>query len=327
MRILEIFKEIYHIHGISGHEERIAEKSRAFLSKSGEVSSGGFGSVICHIQNSSENNLPKIMVCAHIDTPGFMIKSINSDGKIQIARLGLRDMRALHHQRIQIHSKKKTITGVLLSPKDETFFVETGYTAKELKTTGVEIGDPITFFPRNLSLSDSKIMSTSVDGRLGLAMLISLAEVIRKSNIPCDVYLVASTREEWGGEGALTTTRQIQPDLGIVYDVTWVEAPVVDGKGPVLTLLDRSVILSRKINQKVTELAKKHNLNLQKEVMESGGSDAGSIARTLMGTPVICLLPPIRYPHSSIEIFDIKDAEGAVRLTEKIIQEAELLIS
>jgi endoglucanase len=325
LQIQDIFEKIYHIQGISGHETKIAKKISEILSKYGEISRGKFGSVICHIQNPKENNPPRIMVCAHMDTPGFMVKSLNPKGKIKFARLGLKDMRALHHQRVVVHSETKRINGVIISEKDENFFIDTGYSTEKLREMGVEIGDPITFLPAFVKLSQSKIMSTSVDNRLGLAMLIALAENLKKFSIKANVYLVASTREEWGGEGALMTAKRIKPDLGIIFDTTYVTDPIIDGKGPVLTLLDRSTILPRQLRNKLIVMAKELNINLQREVMESGGTDARSITST--GTPVICILPASRYSHSSIEIFDVKDAEDAIRLTEKIILEPQTLLS
>lgn len=138
-----------------------------------------------------------------------------------------------------------------------------------------------------------------------------------------DIYFVACVQEEVGLRGATTAAFGIDPDIGIAIDTTLAcDTPGVGkdlaitqfGKGVGIKVMDSAVISDRGLFDEFVELAKKHRIPFQREVLIRGGTDAGALQRTRAGTRAITLSIPTRYIHTVTESIHRTDAMAAVDL-------------
>ncbi len=323
----ELLKRLLLTPGVSGCENQIAQLVSKELSKFGTISRDGIGSVICHIESNSTNSQKKkIMVTAHIDTCGFFVQKIESSGLIKCVTFGY--SKTSNHQPVHIVTSKGNISGlmhVIEQNKNQLFSIDVGVNnAEDVAKIGIQIGDPVIFANEPFMLQNSKICSPRLDNRLGVYELLLLAREIK--NFKHDVYLVGTVGEEVGLRGAQTTSFIVNPDISFVFDITYAELPILMGKGPVVTLSDKSVIIPPHVRDFIRNFAQKHKLPVQFEVWNIGGTDAGKILVSKGGKPVIPLLTPIKHAHSPYEIGDLEDCPNVVKLTALLIQNIDLLL-
>jgi endoglucanase len=126
-----------------------------------------------------------------------------------------------------------------------------------------------------------------------------------------------------------TATYAVNPDYAVAVDVTDVgdnpdpkpKMAVRLGDGPAVKIMDRSVICHPEMVRAISECAEKSGIPLQREIMQEGGSDAGMIHVSREGVKTGGVSIPSRYIHSPAECVDLKDAEGAVSLLVKLLEE------
>ena len=142
---------------------------------------------------------------------------------------------------------------------------------------------------------------------------------LERVNHDTDVFLVTTVQEEVGLRGAITSTYQIMPDLGIAIDVGHGRTPDLPkedtielGKGPGITLGPN---IHPSIHERFVECSKEYNIPYQIEVSPSStGTDAWAMQVTKSGVPTGLISVPLRYMHTSVELLNIKDVIHAGRL-------------
>jgi endoglucanase len=142
-----------------------------------------------------------------------------------------------------------------------------------------------------------------------------------------DVYLVATVEEEVGARGAKTAASIVKPDLALILDATYDEHPVSMGKGPVITLSDRSVLLSSNVRNYLLKLAKSKNIPIQTECWNIGGSDAGTVRMVGGGIPSIPILTATKNAHTPSEVGCIKDCYTVVKFCHAITEHPDRLLN
>ncbi|MHA1971491.1 MAG: hypothetical protein ACTSW1_00780 [Candidatus Hodarchaeales archaeon] len=335
MMIPEDLLKVLRIPGQSGYENQIRRYiMEKFQDLKCEVTKDNLGSVICKIRGTAEtDNKKKIALFAHMDTCGFVVHGIKSNGVVNLVNFGYSDTEACHLNSVAIQTSGGLLKGVMYARKTEgrnIFEVDIG--TREYGQTlrcGVKAGDPVHFInePYLLGFKDSRIIcSPRLDNRIGLFEMLLLAQYYSENPVAHDLYFVATVEEEVGSRGAKTSVNTIKPDIAFVYDATYHEYPVFIGNGPVITLSDRSVIIPGPIRDYLLRLAEKNEIDVQTEVWNIGATDALNVRHEMTGVPTIPILTPTKNNHTPREIASINDCFSVVEYTKVLIENIEELI-
>ena len=218
-----LLKKIMEAAGIPGYEGEIAKIMQSELKKScDEVEIDNFGNVIARKGKGKK----KIMIAAHMDEVGFMVKHITKEGYINFIKIGGIDDRVLPAQRVIIKARKGDCFGVIGTKpphlqkdeerkhplKYEDMFIDIGCKNKEEAEKKIEIGDVIIFEPNSGVLNGKLCYGKAVDDRIGCFALIKIMEKL-KNAAGAEVYAVATGQEEVGLKGARTSAFKIDPGL------------------------------------------------------------------------------------------------------------------
>jgi endoglucanase len=295
----------------------------------------GVGSVIAQ-QGSSG---PKIMIDAHMDELGGMVRRVTPTGFVTMQMLGGWLDQALVDQRWVIIGSKGPVHGVtgirdvhVITPNERTavfsrdqLYIDIGAkNAAEAAAMGVSAGDPVVPDSPFLALNGSKnYLGKGWDDRIGCAVML---EAIRRTAAmphPNTLVYVATVQEEVGLRGGRTASQTVKPDIGIAIEggITGdaggarpEESQVKLGAGPGMFLYDSSTIPNRKLVAFVRKTAAAANLPLQADLVQGYGDDSAEMQMNNGGTPTINLVVPVRYTHSHNGIVNRQDFDQTVDL-------------
>jgi len=292
-----------------------------------------FGNLIAHKKGDG----PKVMLSAHMDEVGLMVKSIDHQGLMYCSEIGSIEPITLLGERVLIESKsKQPLLGIITTkeisnaeeiekmPKMEDIIIDTGLTKKELVKKGVQIGSYAYFTRDSSCLGCGDILSgKALDDRVGCYILIEVAKKIKNSK--SNVYFVFTVQEEIGLYGAKTSVYGVEPDWAVAVDVTGAadlgEDPInVLGKGPCLTIKDSDTITNRCINGWIKSVAKKKKIPLQLEVNDFGTTDALNISVSKGGVPTAVLGIAIRNIHTTASIANLLDIKNTISILEGLLK-------
>jgi putative aminopeptidase FrvX len=339
-----LMKEFTEAHGPSGSEGPVGKMMMKYLSPLvSEVKVDGLGSIIGTRKGSSDG--PRIMLAAHMDEVGFIVKAITHDGFIYMNPVGGWRDQVLLAQRWVIMTRKGPVTAVSGSKtphvmsQDERdrgvpakdVFLDAGARSRDeaVEIMGIQPGDPIApDSPFQIMANGEYYMAKAWDDRVGLVLMIEALKRLQLQNHPNTILAVATVQEEIGLRGAHTSTAIAEPDLGISLEVgVAADYPGIDakqaqealGKGPGIFLLDSSMIPNRRLRDFIVEVAQRNKIPFQYEVLSGYGEDGSEIQRFKSGRPSINLTVPTRYLHSHIGILSRKDFDKAVDLLVAVL--------
>lgn len=341
---MELMKKLSLAPGISGFEGEIADIIKDELE--GHVDSiekDLLGNIIATKKGESST---KIMLAAHMDEIGLMVRYIDEKGFILFAKIGGINDQMLMNQKVIIHGAKKDVIGVIgskpphitkQSEKEkiidhEKMFIDIGTFSKEESEDLVSVGDPITFKADFEEFPNDLIMGKALDDRVGCYVMI---KTLKRINTKANVYGVGTVQEEVGLKGAKTSAFKINPDLAFALDVTISgdhpgiekkDAPVVIGKGPAIILVDasgRGIIVAEKIKKILIEAGERANIDYQLEVSDGGTTDGTAIHLTKEGIPTGVISVPTRYIHTTVSVTSMKDIEKTIDLLVEAINNIE----
>ncbi|MGI2336329.1 MAG: M42 family metallopeptidase [Dehalogenimonas sp.] len=342
-----LLQELTEIGGVPGYEDNICRIMKRHLHECGKVSSDKLGSVVC-VQNGSMVE-PRIMLAAHMDEIGFMVKLVTQDGFIKFVPLGGWPNQHLPAQRVCIETSSGPVIGVIGTPpphlliekeRNKTFdkkemYIDIGATSKtEVEATGVKAGDPIVPVSEFivLSVKPPTYMAKAFDDRIGCAMLISAMESLALKDHANTVFGVGTVQEEVGLRGATTSVELVAPDVAIILDI----GPIGDvpgikpdesvtrlGGGPNLVIFDTGMIPNLKLRDLVIDTAKEHNIPLQLDTVEFGGYDGDVIHLYKSGVPTVVIALPTRHAHSHNSIVRRDDFDHAIALVTALVRKLD----
>ncbi|MCL2358583.1 M42 family metallopeptidase [Candidatus Bathycorpusculum sp.] len=329
--------------GVTGRETNVRDLLSEMLKPyADEIQVDRMENVIA-IKKGKPNN-PKIMLAAHMDEVGLMVKTITKEGFIQFSKMGGIDDRILPAQRVIVHTKSAAYPGVIgskpphIQKEDERkkiisyddLFIDIGAEGKEAALgMGVAIGDPVAFDVQYLQLGKDTVMGKAFDNRAGCAVMVETMRLLKESD--CGVCAVGTVQEEVGLRGAATAAFGVDPDLALALDVTIAgdvpgvrefDTSVKMGKGPALTISDSGLITHPKILRWLLDTAQEEKIAIQLESGLLGSTDAARISITRQGIPSGTISIPTRYIHSPAGILNIKDLELSAKLAAAAIQKA-----
>jgi endoglucanase len=341
---VKLLKELTEAVGVSGYEEEIRKIIKNELNNICDIELDRLGSIICKKQGKEK--YPKIMIPAHMDEIGFMVKSITDDGFIKFGAIGGWFDQTLLSQRVIIKTKKDEIIGVIgskpphLLPEEErkkvverkNMFIDIG--AKNKKEVeekfGIKPGDPIIPYSTfTLMKNNTYAMAKALDDRIGCAIFIEVIKRLEKTPHPNTVYGVGTVQEEVGIRGAKTSSWVVEPDVAIIADVgiandtpgsTPDEITGRLGNGPQIGIYDAGMIPNIKLRDLAIEIAKNNKIPYQFEYLERGATDGAAVHIHTKGVPAIYIGVPTRYIHSHVGIFSLEDYENTVKLYVELVK-------
>lgn len=316
--------------GISGNEYMLhGTLSEYFKKYTDEIKLGKLGDFIA-IKKGSSGGKFKIMLAAHSDEVGLMVKSIDERGFIHFTNVCGIDPKTLPAQEVIIHGKRD-VYGVIgakpphvLTPEDmkkaikmDDMVIDTGMTREEVLEV-ISVGDFINVDRNCISLLGDFVSGKALDDRSGIAAMYECAKELSKLKHSADVYFAATSQEERGYIGAKVTTYDINPDIGIAIDVDFGDKyaypDVVNecGKGIEIAV---GPAIHPELVEKLMKVADEYKIKYEIDVAPNpGGTDAYAINITREGIPTLLISIPLRYMHTSTEVVNYRDVVEAGKL-------------
>ena len=308
---------------------------------SGKISYDGLGSVIA-VQGTTG---PRIMVDAHMDELGGVIRRVTADGYLTMQMLGGWFDQALVDQRWTIIGSKgpvRAVTGIRdihivpadernkVFPRDSLMLDVGAKNAAEVAAMGLEPGDPVApDAPFEVLNGTQNYLGKAWDDRVGCAVLIAAMQKLAHAAHPNQIFWVATVQEEVGLRGAHTASDVVKPEIGIAIEggvtrdspgVRPEEAQELLGGGPALFLYDSSELPNRKFVALIKQVAKQKNIPLQTDMIQGYGDDSAEMQKSNGGAPTVNLVVPVRYTHAHNGIMNRGDFDKTVDLVVGILQ-------
>lgn len=334
---MKYLKELCLLPGVSSFEEPvaeyIAEKARPFADS---IETDGLGNLII-TKKGKKKGAKSLMLTAHMDEVGFIVRTVEDDGYIHFAPVGGIDPRIALGRKVLVG--KRLVPGVIglkavhlttpaerkKVPKFDDMYIDIGATSRKDAERNVRQGDRIVFDSDYVEFGEKMVKAKAIDDRFGCAVMLNLIE----KELPQDVTFVFSVQEEVGTRGAFGAAFRVKPDISLVLEgTTSADIPTVDddrkvtriGEGPVLGCMDRSTIYDPKLLQMSRDLADENGIPWQIKQFVSGGTDASAIQRSREGVRVASISAPVRYLHAASTVASMEDMENALQLAELFIQ-------
>ena len=330
-----LVKELASLNAPSAFEDAV----RDFIKKHAicdEIYTDTMGNLICH----KKGNGKKVMVAAHMDEVGLIIKEITDKGFLKFATLGGIETAVLVSKKVLIGNDRLCgIIGTkavhlqtqeeLESPtKIKDLYIDIGAKDKESAEKLVSLGDFAVFDGEYTPFGDNLIKSKALDDRVGCAILLELM----KENYDSDIYFTFTVQEEIGCRGAQVAAYNIKPDIALVIEGTtcsdvYGSEPHTHvttlGKGAVMTAVDGAAISDKGYYDFIMKTAKEEGIKLQIKKTTMGGTDAGVIQRSGYGVKTAVLAVPCRYIHSPVSVMHKEDAESVYLLSKAVLKNIE----
>lgn len=336
-----LIKELCDLCGVSGNEGAvrnfIKEKIAAYAD---EITVDTIGNLIVLKKGDGTK---KVMVSCHTDEVGFIISGVNDNGFLEFKTVGGIDTRVIISKKVTVGEDK--IPGVIgmkavhLQKKSEretvpevsSLYIDIGAKTKDEALSKVKLGDYVAFATCYEELSDDTFKAKAIDDRSGCAILMELI----KKPVKYDTYFCFTTQEEVGLRGARLACHRIIPDIALVIEATTAndvygceehEYVTSVGSGAVVTFMDRTTIVDKKLRTWLFETAKAEGIPVQYKRATAGGNDAGRIHLTGEGVKTASLSVPTRYIHSPAGIASKKDVLAVQNLAQLFLDRIDEVI-
>jgi putative aminopeptidase len=345
-RLSQLTKELMLIPGLSGYETRVRKRIAKEMVALGFVTkTDRLGNLIATLQGDAK--APSVMLIAHMDQLGFVVRKIETNGLIRLERLGGVPERALAAQEVLICvGEGRDVPAVIANkshhattPEEKykvlpyaELYVDAGFaSAAAAKAAGVDVGTPVVYAPRAFDLAEGKLCGTSVDDRAACAVMLEVARALKAQKSHPTIHFVFSVQEEFNLRGALPAAQVLQPDICIQLDlVLATDTPdmtargdVALGQGPGMGMYSfhgrgtlNGCLPHPALVQLFDSTALKLKINLQRSAHIGGLTETSYVQLVGAGVACIDMGFPCRYTHSALEVCDTGDL---VQLTELLI--------
>lgn len=341
---VKFLKQLLETPSATGTEIAVAELVRERLAGTAdEIQTDVMGSV--HARLSGTGVAPSLMLSAHMDEIGLMVTYISDEGFLSVSSVGGVDAAILPGMRVDVHASNsfEPLRGVvgrkpihLIEPDERktvtplsSLVIDLGMKPKRVKKL-VSVGDPITFGVGFERFGDDMAVSKCFDDKCGVWIACRVMEKLALAGrAPGDFIAVATTQEEIGTRGAMTSAHAVNPDVALAFDVTHAtDYPGIDktkygkivcGAGPVIA---RGPNINPVVFERLVAAAEAEGVPYQLEAEPSvTGTDARAIQVTRGGIPTGLVSVPLRYMHTPTEVVCLRDLEATVRLITRFAQD------
>ena len=339
-----LLKELSEAPGVSGNEGPVRDiLISALKDKIDEYRVDALGNLIClkKARQARDTWPRRVMVAAHMDEIGLMVKGINSDGTLRFDQVGGIDDRILLSKQVLVG--EGAVPGVIgyrpihLIPRAEReqvadvgkAAIDIGATSRSAAEKLIKLGDAVSFRTTFEVLSEDGLCAVkgkAFDDRAGCAVLAAILE----EDYELDLYAAFTAQEEVGLRGARVAAFGIEPDVAFALEGTICDDLPKDkdegavtrlGKGPAITLMDRSFIADRRLVQLLVDTAERLDIPYQFKRAGMGGTDAGAIHLAREGVPSAAVSVPSRYIHAPVSLLSLSDLNYTVQLMRATLHE------
>jgi endoglucanase len=344
-RTVDTLQKLADAAGPSGFEEPVRAVLVGMMKPlASSLSYDGMGSIIATQGTSG----PRIMVDAHMDELGGMVRRIAPNGLLTMQMLGGWLDQALPDQRWVIIGSKgpvKAVTGIRdihvvpadertrVIPRDSLYLDVGARNEAEVRALGIEPGSPIVpDAPFEVLNGTQNYLGKAWDDRVGCAVIVEAMRRLAVEPHPNQIAWVITTQEEIGLRGAHTAADMVKPELGIaieggitgdVYPGRPEETQAKLGAGPGIFLYDSSAVPNRKLTAFVKQTALERKLPLQFDLVQGYGDDSAEIQKSNAGVPTVNLVVPVRYTHAHNGIMNRQDFDQMVELVVGMIKKLD----
>jgi putative aminopeptidase FrvX len=343
-RIRQDLIALMSIPGLSGHEDRVRHHIAASLPKLPHPPrTDRLGNLIVTVPGDSD--APSVMLFAHMDQLGFLVRKIEDDGLIRIERMGGVPERALAAQAVLLCvGPGRDVPGVICNKshhattpeekyqviKAPDLLIDTGHGSRAgVEAAGVRIGTPVVYRPHVVEMAGDRIAGTSIDDRAGCAVLIEIARMLADRQGGPTVHLVFSVQEEFNLRGAVVAAQTLKPDIAIQIDLMLAcDTPDMAsrgdmrlGGGPGMSLYSfhgrgtlNGVIPHPAAVRLIEDSAMAAGVALQRSAQVGVLTDLSYVQLVGEGVVSVDVGFPCRYTHSALEMCDLNDLAGLAKL-------------
>ncbi|MEM6282099.1 MAG: M42 family metallopeptidase [Chloroflexota bacterium] len=339
---MTILESLSNAPGIAGQEDAVRDLIvEAIQPYVDELRVDAMGNVLARKQGTDSTSRPRVMLDAHMDEVGFIVTGYDGDGTLHFESVGGIDARILPGLRVRVGE----LSGVILwAPihknrdqnvtKISALRIDIGAMSKADARAKAPLGTMIVFDSAYGQLG-YLLRGKAFDDRAGCAMLV---DVLAGGPYPCDVLAAFTVQEEVGLRGAQVAARALQPDVALSLETTTasdIPDPVADpddmlttpnptcrvNGGPVITLMDSSIIVNPRLVDFVRGTAEREEIPHQFKTRRGGGNDAGAIHVQNGGVPAATISLPARYIHSPISLISQQDYDHTVKLVAALLRD------
>jgi len=343
-----LLEKLCAIHAVSGREDAMTAFIRDYIhTLVDEVSVDNLGNVVGILKGSQYPDF-RLMLQAHMDELGLIVRNITEDGFLQIERVGGVPEKSLLGQRVDVLTDgNQLIPGYVgtkshhITSPDEKYkvpnvhdmFIDVGLTSREeVEQAGIQVGDPVTYHPNYHRFGDGMVCSKAMDDRLGVFILLEVLESFASDQPPCTMIFSFTVLEEFSIRGSLPTVTATDPNAIISLDITIATDtpadkplhPVAMRKGPAIKMMDfhgrgtlGGLFSSPKLRRFIENIARQKGIPLQREVIVGVITDpAFQLYLGDKGYVIAGLSVPHRYSHASIQMCHEKDIVQMIKLVE-----------
>jgi putative aminopeptidase FrvX len=348
-RLRTLLTELVLIPGLSGYEGRVRRRLGAALQDLGlQTRTDRLGNLIATLDG--EVRAPSVMLFAHMDQLGFVVRKIEANGFIRVERLGGVPERALPSQAVLLCvGEGRDMAGVIANkshhattPEEKykvvpypDLYIDAGFASvEEVLAAGIDVGTPVTYRPNVMQLSGDRLAGTAIDDRAGCAVVVEVARALAALERRPTVHFVFSVQEEFNLRGALAAAQVLEPDIAIQLDLLLAtDAPDMGyrgdvrlGGGPAMSMYSfhgRGTLNGTLPHPALVALfeqaARRLGLPLQRSAHTGVLTDSSYVQLVGRGVASIDLGFPMRYSHSSLEVCDLTDLAALTRLLVEAI--------
>ncbi len=298
------------------------------------VENDAYGSTWATIKGSDENS-PTVMIEAHADEIGYMVKHITDEGFLYVDRIGGSDWATARGRRLSILGDKGEVRGIFgntaihirdkdnleKGPKVHELFVDVGAkNPEDVAQLGIRVGHPAVYTDSAELFGSNQIIGRALDNRIGGFIISQVIKKISEERADATCIALNAIQEEIGGYGAKMASYRLMPDVCLVLDVTHAtDSPGIEvkqhgkvelGGGPSIThgTANHPLVVKR-----MMEVAGDLNIELQHEASSRfTGTDTDSIYHSQSGIPSALVSLPLRYMHSVVEMADLDDVQNVI---------------
>ena len=297
-----------------------------------------------------ESKHPRILLDAHTDEVGFLVRHVDERGFLRLSPLGGWDPRILPGQRVVLQPRDKDgrlrrVYGVVVAVPPhlttreqrekviplEELAVDIGVDSqREAEELGVGVGTPLTVWQPFLELAGGSVTGKAFDDRVGCTVLIHVLRRLAQSKEQrATVVANFAVSEEVGLRGARTGAYTLEPDVALALECTTAadvpgvpehKNPTSLGRGPAITVADRSLIAHPRVVETLHRVALEQKIPYQVKKPLTGGTDAGSIALTRGGVPAGVVSVPCRNIHSAVSLLRLSDLQSTIDLVYGFVE-------
>ncbi len=330
----QFLKDLLSTPGTSGFEQDVQEVVRQYASPfADETWTDVHGNVLCTV---NQTGTPRILLDAHSDQIGLIVKFIDENGFLRVSAIGGWDMQVLLGQRMLVHTHDGSIPGVIARkpihlleeaerkkvPTISELWIDIGSASEDETGQIVRVGDSVTPEPSLTELRNGRLSGTAMDDRTGIWVIFTALRMIHEVNLTAAVTAVSSVQEEIGLRGATTSSYSVNPHVAIAVDVTHAtDCPGIDqnefgrislGGGPVIV---RGPNANPRVVELLTSRAQENDIPVQINALARPASnDAAAIQISRGGCATGLVTIPNRYMHSPVEVVEESDLNHAARL-------------